>query len=318
MALVTLEVTLASAAADRSAKLCWLSEDGEEAPYIEVRVGASVRQETFAGHQWILRGCTSQEVLATFTAEPAPAVQQHTVGAGEAAAGGGVPVPDTDEDKDEARGVWLADGGGSRFERCARRAGELHVVWRELDAEGNEAARYEQLEVRCDTRWFWWMETLFTKIFNITGDQQHLLFSALTIAAAYNLDASFVAPPWARDITLKLGLGSNPLVALLLLVIIVGAVVAAALPLTSPTLILRNVSASRTEVRLGSAAGFSREPSNRAGYSNPWDLVSAGSFETTPRDLREACADRRRHILLVSIVTVFFASKLRPLLSTSG
>ena len=64
-------------------------------------------------------------------------------------------------------------------------------------------------------------------------------------------------------------LGPSPLMLLLVLVFVGGALVAAIVPLLESTLVLHNAS-SRVEVRLNQRGGFQREPSNIPGRQNGW------------------------------------------------
>lgn len=211
-------------------------------------------------------------------------------------------------DPPEAAGMWASLESDARFIRQPSR-GEARIVWRELDDQGNEVASYEQVEVRCDTRWFWWMDGLFNQILSIPGDQQHVVFAALSVAAAYQLDTSID--------TRALGLGPNPLVAMMLFLVTLGAVLAAAVPLTKPLVLLRNLGPSRLEVRLDDAGGFSREPSNRPGYTNPWTAIAAGSFSSWPHDLRAKRARRSHHLIFLSCVALIVASRANSVLNAS-
>ena len=93
--LVQLEISFASGGVDESAKLCWKNDAGAEQEYAVVQLRATVQQETFPGHRWVLRGQQSGNVLWEGVAAAAPAVQAHIVhvraraGDDEAAAAGG-------------------------------------------------------------------------------------------------------------------------------------------------------------------------------------------------------------------------------------
>ena len=73
--LVTLEISFASGGADESAKLCWKNDEGAEQEYARVQLRARVRQETFPGHRWLLRGEQTGTVLWEGVAAARPAVQ---------------------------------------------------------------------------------------------------------------------------------------------------------------------------------------------------------------------------------------------------
>ena len=61
--LVTLEITLDNGGPDTAAEIVWVSHDGDEQKYGEVRERATVKQETFAGHCWLVRGTRTRTVL---------------------------------------------------------------------------------------------------------------------------------------------------------------------------------------------------------------------------------------------------------------
>lgn len=131
--------------------------------------------------------------------------------------------------------------------------------------------------------------------------------SCLSIAGAYHLD--FELPQWLS--TASGGrLGPNPFMLLLLISIIGGAVIAAAVPLRESTVLLYNA-ATRQEVRLNEWQGYTREPSNVPGRSNGWVGVCAGGYATVPPELRAQRADRQHHGLFVAGVALFVAWKLR-------
>ena len=76
--LVTLEITLENGGIDPSAALFWVADNGDEQRYTEIRERATVRQETFAGHRWLVRGTRSRQVLLRIVATD-EAVQQHRI-----------------------------------------------------------------------------------------------------------------------------------------------------------------------------------------------------------------------------------------------
>lgn len=174
--MVTLEISLASGGADDSAKLCWKNDEGAEQQYAQVQLRATVKQETFPGHRWLLRGEQTGKVLWEGVAAARPAVQPIVVhvreragddndeGEGEEAEAapregeeGEATAPDDGADADAApTGIWTGADGLHRFERLPRAGRDGEVVWRQLDSAGREVARLEQLEARVDTRWLWW------------------------------------------------------------------------------------------------------------------------------------------------------------------
>ena len=77
--MVTLEVAFVESSWDDTADLLWVAQTGEETRYAEVTLGATVQQETFPGHHWVLRGKMSGKVLLDIIAEGTPAVQRHSV-----------------------------------------------------------------------------------------------------------------------------------------------------------------------------------------------------------------------------------------------
>jgi hypothetical protein len=158
--MITLTIHLDGPAEE--ATLFWLAPDGGEARYADMRRGSSVRQETFAGHTWIVRDKATGDELMRLTASAAPAEQAHRIDAGtvgtiigparpaaaepagpevEAAAGDSEP----DEEPARAGGVWASDA--YRFERVTRVRGRRMqpTIWRELNEEGQEVARHVQV-----------------------------------------------------------------------------------------------------------------------------------------------------------------------------
>lgn len=108
----------------------------------------------------------------------------------------------------------------------------------------------------------------------------------------------------ARKATKRLGLGDHPLVALALLLLLLGACVAAALPLTESQLLLVD-ERTRREMRLCDGHGSVRDAAGR-----PWQRVGPGKFEAKPRDLRKAAAQRQHHYVFMAVVAGYFALRL--------
>mmetsp|Transcript_30279 Transcript_30279/g.82832 ORF Transcript_30279/g.82832 Transcript_30279/m.82832 type:complete len:141 (-) Transcript_30279:333-755(-) len=137
---------------------------------------------------------------------------------------------------------------------------------------------------------------------------------AMSVAGAWQLDSALRWPPWLRLRCQQLGLGSHPIVAMLLVIALAGACFAAAKPITEYTLILMNPR-TRDEIRLRESRGFTRPPSRRPGESTPWQEVATGGFELLPRDLMIARTQRRHHVIFLSLVALYFASRLSQPLS---
>ena len=57
--------------------------------------------------------------------------------------------------------------------------------------------------------------------------------------------------------------------------------------------------AERTEIRLADTHGYSRQPSNRPGYTNPWTVVTEGTFVTLPPDIKALREKRGFHAAFV-------------------
>jgi hypothetical protein len=74
---VTLEISFASGGADGSAKLCQQmnAKGAPEQQCAQVQLRATVKQETFPGHRWLLRGEQTGKVLWMGRAAARPAVQ---------------------------------------------------------------------------------------------------------------------------------------------------------------------------------------------------------------------------------------------------
>eukprot|EP00316_Scyphosphaera_apsteinii_P024534 CAMPEP_0119324620 /NCGR_PEP_ID=MMETSP1333-20130426/63747_1 /TAXON_ID=418940 /ORGANISM="Scyphosphaera apsteinii, Strain RCC1455" /LENGTH=316 /DNA_ID=CAMNT_0007332375 /DNA_START=119 /DNA_END=1069 /DNA_ORIENTATION=+ len=291
--MITLNIHFDSSNEGTHATLFWLAADGQESRYTDIRAGASVQQETFAGHRWVIRNSTG-DVLMQIEAAAQPTLQQYTVHEG-TAVGAATEQPDgffaEDEDAGVVASAWVSEDG-VKFERLPRIPGRQVIIWRHVDNQGTELGQYEQLEVRNDTHWFWWANPLFSRLRSMSGDREHLLFCAMSVAAAYQLDSAQLWPNSLRLATMRLGLGNQPLIGLLLLLLLLGAMIAAALPICSQSLLLLPLSAEDEEVRLCQGQGFSRAPSRRPGYANPWKPICAGTFERIPPDLRELIAAR--------------------------
>ena len=302
--LVTLEISFASGGADDSAKLCWTNAEGAEQQYAQVQLRATVKQETFPGHRWLLRGEQTGKVLWEGVAAARPAVQTIVVhvrdrvgddndeGEGEAAEAEGEEATAADGADAAPTGVWTGADGLHRFERLPRAGRDGEVVWRQLDSAGREVARLEQLEARVDTRWLWWTDAIFAQLTGMSGEREHLVWCALTIAAAYNLDSAIPWPPALRAAAARVG--PQPAALLCLLLFLVMAAVAAALPLRDTSVLLYNPT-ERTELRLADTAGHARPPSNRPGYQSAWTSVCKGGFAQLPPDLVQLRSERGFH-----------------------
>lgn len=75
MVAVFLEIALASAGIDGAATLYW-KHGGKLVRYGTVSSGSIVRQRTWPGHSWVLKGSTSRAVLLRFVAQSAPPIQR--------------------------------------------------------------------------------------------------------------------------------------------------------------------------------------------------------------------------------------------------
>lgn len=76
---VTLKITLANGGIDTACDLLWISDSGMEEWYDEIGGQATVTQETFAGHRWLVRGQRSQQVLLSIQAQASPPLQEHYI-----------------------------------------------------------------------------------------------------------------------------------------------------------------------------------------------------------------------------------------------
>jgi len=63
------------------------------------------------------------------------------------------------------------------------------------------------------------------------------LRSSVQVAGAWGLDSAMRWPDWLRQACAALGLGTHPIVALMLILLILGACIAAAIPLTECSLV---------------------------------------------------------------------------------
>lgn len=299
--LVTLEIQFAASVADDSARLYWVDGANEQG-YGSVQLRATVRQETFPGHKWILRGEQSGAVIWECVAAAQPAVQVHTVRVRPPVAaetdGEGAPVAEAAGDGEEqseetagADGRWQDATGLHIFERLPRPGRHGEILWRQVDSAGRQqAGQLEQLEARVDTRWLWWTRAILSRVApQITGEREHLIWCAVTIAAAYRLDYSIVWPAVIREAAARIG--PQPMALLCALFLLVMCTIAAAIPLRDTSIVLYHPT-ERTEIRLTDTHGFTRQPSNRPGYTNAWTVVTDGTFVTLPPDL-ETMRERR-------------------------
>ena len=303
--LVTLEIQFAAGGDDEAAKLCWVADGGAEQQYSEVRVRASISQETFPGHRWVLRGTTTNRVIWDCTAAAAPAVQVHTVRVRPGAAAEGAEpgaLPDAAEaeapvEEAEVEGVWQDTAGLHRFERLPGRGRDGQILWRQVDASRRETARLEQLEARVDTRWLWWTRAILSRLTpHVTGEREHLIMCALTIFSAYRLDESIPWPAAVREAAARIG--PQPAALLIACFVLVTCSIAAAVPYRDTSLLLFNTT-ERVEVRLNDTHGHSREPSNRPGYVNSWTRVCEGTFAVLPADLKAKQGQRGFHAAFI-------------------
>jgi hypothetical protein len=286
-----------------AAGIFWVSPaSGNEQPYADMNPGESRQQETFAGHQWVVRSRASGRLLARVLATAA-AEQTCIIDAASATANEDITAEMDDERPDEAVGRWVGSHGTHRFERARRTDGERRTLWRELDVQGEQAALLQQTMVAADTRWLWWLAGAFSLLAGISSERQYLLLCALSIAGAYKLDSFEVARGLlpeaalsrARDIIGPPGL-------FLVLVFLLGAVVAAAVPLRQLSLELVNLDTGQ-QVRLDTKRGSTRAPSLRPGYVNSWvrsakppHIVVLACPHLTHRGARRAGARVRRRI----------------------
>jgi len=330
-ALVTLVVEFASGGGvDRVAALSWANENGEEQHYLDIQERATVRQETFPGHHWIVRGKRSHEVLLRIIAQPQPVEQHFRIDCddprrpppGDGFLPGNAASTDDDhevaddtandagvvgahleaEDEETGAGVWLGKDGLHRFERVPRPAGSRRVEWKEVDVAGTEVARLWQVEARVTTRWMWWLSDAWKAATSMGHDKEFLFFSALSVAGAYKVD--FALPDWIVRTTG--GRLRSPLTSLAMLVFLLGVAVAAALPMQDSHVVLYNPG-SRIEVRLGGRQGHSREPTNIPGRTAAWLLVCDGGFETTPQELRAQQGRKQHHVLVLAALVALLA-----------
>ena len=182
-ALVVIEITLVNGGIDNAAELVWVSDAGDEQKYTDIVARATVKQETFAGHRWMVRGLRSRQVLLRIEAQPHPALQQFQidVDAEPPSADDDDAAAATEEDAQmdavdtEANpaeeGAWIGGEGLCQFVRVPPRRGGP-VVWRELDVDGNEAGRLTQLDARVDTRWLWWASSLYKRTMSMSADKE--------------------------------------------------------------------------------------------------------------------------------------------------
>ncbi|KAL1525732.1 hypothetical protein AB1Y20_020576 [Prymnesium parvum] len=314
--MVTLQLSFHSDV-DEAAALIWVADNGNgaETQYLELARGASVRQATYPGHCWLLRGKTSRQVIGRVVAQEHPAVQQHVLGvqAGAAAPADADPasassVHSSDGAPQLSGGVWVSTDDESiqhRFERLPS-SPLAPAEWVEKDASGAEIGQLVQLDAVVHTRWLWWTTAIFKRWLRMDHGQEHLVLSALSIAAAYQLDQVSVPwPDWLRHFASRAG--PQPGMLLMVLAFLLGALVAALVPLTETYVVLFN-RATSLEVKLADTQGFAREPAARPGHAPHWRIVCEGHFEELPPDVRQLQGQRGYHAAFVAAVLVAVAA----------
>ena len=305
---VTLVIEFVSGGAvDRAARLLWVNDADEERAYLDIQERATIRQETFPGHRWLVRGQSSNNVLLRMTANHNAEQRFRIDGdAADEVRNALCDAPNIDpaagefQAEDVPAGTWVAVSGQARFERVARPAGSRRIEWRELDSAGVETGRLHQVEVHVQTRWLWWLSAAWRRVQSASRGHESLILPLLSVAAAYHVD--FALPHWISQAT---G-GRIQLNTLIVLVFLVGAAVAAAFPLQESYIVLFNA-ATRTEVRLGDHQGHAREPSNRPGHAAAWLPVCEGGFHVLPRELRALRGRQQHHYVVLTVIGVLLA-----------
>lgn len=314
--LVTLSIEFVSGGGvDRSASLVWLNDAGEEHHYTDIMEHATITQETFPGHRWMVKGKRSHEILLSIRAEAQPALQKHRIDAGDVvqrhvsahasnhAEGQESTQTSSDQEEDEEGGVgvWMGADGLHRFERIRRGAANSSIEWKQIDASsGDEIGRFLQVEARVTTRWLWWLSAFFRKMSAMPDDRSYLLSCMLSVAGAWQLDAA--AAQWVGRLT---GVQHrNPITLLIILLFAAGAAAAAAVPLQECDLVLYSMN-NRNEVKLGERQGLAREPSDDPVRPARWLHVCDGSFERMPQELRRMRGRKaHHHMVLASLVAL--------------
>jgi hypothetical protein len=207
-----------------------------------------------------------------------------------------------------SEGSWVSADGICTFQRLPSAGGGggdgRAVLWRELDLDGRVAGTLEQVTARVDTRWLWWLRGAYAKLAALPHDKEYLLMCGLTLMSAYKLDLQL--PVWMSG-AMGGRLGPNPLMMILTVACVAGAVVAAAIPLTDTTIELYNRQ-TRQSVRLSDKRGFTREPGHDPQRPRAWVPVCDGAWGVLPDDLRELRGQRTHHGLLVAAVVAWVAS----------
>ena len=327
--LVTLSIEFVDGGGvDRSAGLYWLSDAGEEQHYVDIQEHATVRQETFPGHCWLVRGTRSHEILLRVEAADQPNVQHHVIRqqprhdtTDDESEGGTAEAVERSEDvtneDTETSGTWIGhqDGIEHRFVRQPHRRGTQQITWHEIGPDGEVVAECAQMEVRVLTKWLWWLHAVYEKFATMSHDREYLVMSLLSVAGAYHLD--FALPEWLHQAT-NGRFGPQPLFTLGVLLTLVGAAVAAAVPLTESYVVLCRLDGSRTELKLSLTDGHARDPTNLPGRTNSWFHVCRGTFTVMPHELRKQHGRCRHHLVSLAIIGAAIAKVIHWALSTPG
>jgi len=281
----------------------WLNND-QEVWYHDVPRGGRIRQSTFAGHTWLMRDKTSGVELDRYVATGA-AHQVRIIGAPpgalDAAPEGASEANGTDAGRLSAslgRAEWTTADGAFRFVREGAGEGPL---WRELDSAGVESTVLVQVRAECGTSWLWWLNLVWTHFHRLDANQQAVLGSLAFVASAQQ--HSLPSVPWpAVWLNLARAARLPPATLLVLGVFALGIVVAATVPLTHRSVLLKDQQSGRM-LKLGDASAHIKGEHANA----TWRELARGSWSGVPDELRMRGAHRLGHAIAVAAVAVLVA-----------
>jgi hypothetical protein len=161
--------------------------------------------------------------------------------------------------------------------------------WRELDDVGREAMVLDQLHAQNATAWLWWMSMVWTAFNKLDANQQAVLGSIAFMASSQQHLIPSV--PWpGLWLDLCRALRMPPMTVLLLGVLLCGAAAAAAVPLMSGHVLLRDVQSGRLVKLTDRLVLMKGGEQNRS-----WRELAHGAWARAPAELTVTRMQRLWH-----------------------